>query len=131
MPSQYTRDELRYMKDAIPTEELNGFDRDKAYVFTQQYNNRFKKDIHTIQQYGAYSLPQIAQELKIAERTLRRYMKAEYTEEIKISLASGMYAHVWAGYLMKHPTPKARKRQRLVKNRQRYQRPLIEVVKGT
>lgn len=131
MPREYTKDELRYIKDAIEIEDYNGFDRNEAYNNAQQYVNLFKRDIITIQKYGAYSLPQIAQELSISERTLRRYMKAEYTEEIKISLSSGVYANIWAEYLLKHPTKKAKRRERRAKYRERYQRNLVKVVKGT
>jgi len=131
MYRQYTENEKRYIKDAIEIDDLNGFDRTKAYKYAQHHANLFRDDILTIQKYGAYNLAQIAQELCIAERTLRRYMKAETTEEIKISLSSGVYANVWASYLREHPTQKAKRRERRIKYRERYQRQLVKVVKGS
>lgn len=131
MPRQYTKNEMRYIKDAIEIDDLNGFDRIKNFNDAQMYLELFLKDIRTIQKYGAYSLPQIAQELCISERTLRRYMQAEYYTDIKISLLSGVYANLWASYLEKHPTPKAKRRINRAKYRERYQRQLIKVVKGS
>jgi len=128
----YSKDQQRYIKDAIEIEDYNGFQSQKVYQETQEFfGNRFIWDIKTIQHYGAYSLPQIAQELCISERTLRRYLAAEFLEDIKISLAMGMFAHKWALYLIDHPTQKAKRRIRRRKLAERYNRVPVEVVKGS